>query len=497
MKKIFSSFYARLSAVFLILLLLMGAVQMFISMNSSINFMKEADQRMNTNLAAAIALEFEPFIKDSIDMPGIEHMMHYLMVLNPHIEIYLLDSAGAVMAFFAEPDKKVKRDSVSLETIHSFLEAEKTVPIHGDDPRNPDRKKPFSVASARINNEIDGYIYIILGGEQYDAASDEIREGFMMSTVSLGLLISVAFTAIIGLVLFFFMTNRLRSVTNVVVGFKDGNYKRRLPEKSTDDLGQLSKSFNQMADTIVSNMDELKNTDSLRRELIANVSHDLRSPLASIQGYLETILMKMDSMSIDELKKYLKISLDNSNHLSHLIAELFELSKLDAHQIEPHRELFSISELIQDGVMKFKPHAEAKSITLESKLGHELPLVKADISMIDRVLSNLLENAIEYTPENGKVSIESGPKNGNVLVTITDSGPGISSEDIPNIFARYYRANRSGKDRKTGSGLGLAIAKKMLELHGSDIKVNSEIECGTTFYFELSTYQSGVVSEQF
>ncbi|MBD3217572.1 MAG: HAMP domain-containing protein, partial [candidate division Zixibacteria bacterium] len=273
MKKLFSSFYARLSAVFLILLLIMAGIHMLISVQSSISFVKEADQRMNTDLADAIALEFEPFIGDSLDMEGIKHMMHYLMVMNPHIEIYLLDSTGSVMAFFATPEKKVQREAVALEPIHEFIESDETTPIQGDDPRNLNRQKPFSAAPIKLTGDDEGYIYVILGGEQYDEASDEIREGFLMSTAAKGLLISLVFTAIIGLVLFFFMTRRLRRVKNGVVSFKEGDYSMRLPEKSDDDFGQLSMAFNQMADTIVGNMEEMKRTDDLRRELIGNVSH--------------------------------------------------------------------------------------------------------------------------------------------------------------------------------------------------------------------------------
>lgn len=496
MKKIFSSFYARLSIVFLIMLVIMGTVQMLMSVHSSIGFVKQADQKMNSDLAEAIAVEFEPLIKDSIDMGGIEHMMHYLMVMNPHIEIYLLDSSGTIMAFFAVPAEKVERETVNLKPLKKFIQAKEPLSILGDDPRNLDREKPFSVAPIRIMNSVNGYIYVILGGERYDNASSEIKKGFLMSTAARGLLVSLLFTAIIGLFLFFFMTRRLSAVRNVVIGFKEGDYDRRLPEKSDDDFGQLSKAFNQMADTIVDNMDVLKRNDDLRRELVANVSHDLRSPLASIQGYLETIMLKLDSLSPEELRHFVQISIDNVDSLGTLVAELFELSKLDAHQIQPSQEIFSVSELVQDVAIKFGPEVKEKGIDIKTNLDQNLPMAKGDIGMIERVLTNLIENAIRYSPEHGEVLIQSSRANGSVRVKIADSGPGIPEADLPHIFDRYYHGKRSGAKGKSGAGLGLAISKKILELHGSDIKVETALNSGTTFYFDLATSQNRLPAEK-
>ncbi len=487
MKKIFSSFYARLAVVFLILLLIMGTISMLISSESSISFVKEADQRLNADLAKSIALEFQPYIKDSINIPGIEHMIHYLMVMNPHIEIYLLDSTGRIKTFFAVPADKVKRKSVDLGPVRKFIRGHRTETVYGDDPRNLDREKPFSAAPIQLNDSTGGYIYVILGGEQYDSAEAALKEGFLVSTAAKGLIVALVFTAIIGLILFFLMTRRLSTVTETVAKFKEGDFSRRLPEKSDDDFGQLARTFNRMADTIVSNMNELKRTDDLRRELIANVSHDLRSPLAAIQGYLETIQIKKDTLTDEQLQKYLEISLHNTEDLNRLVGELFELSKLDARQIEPKIEVFSISELVQDVVMKFRHNAKKREINVRADLEKRLPPVKGDIGMIERVLSNLLENAIKFAPVHGKVDIVPSSHDRAIRIEVSDNGPGIAPEDIPHIFSRYYRGKRTGTDARPGTGLGLAIAQKILELHKSAIKVDSKPNVGTTFYFDLKT----------
>ena len=234
-------------------------------------------------------------------------------------------------------------------------------------------------------------------------------------------------------------------------------------------------------------MEELKKTDNLRRELVANVSHDLRSPLASIQGYLETIMMKENSLSAEESRKYLQIIFDNTKMLGNLVDDLFELSKLDAQQIQPQTESFSMADLTQDVVIKFNPLAKKLDITLDLNLAKSLPMVQADIALIERALSNLIDNAIRFTPPQGTVTIYLKKKGNQVLVDITDTGPGIPAEELPLIFERFYRIDKSRAKSYGGAGLGLAIAKKIIELHDCKIEVKSEINQGTTFSFGLET----------
>jgi signal transduction histidine kinase len=479
----FKTFYGKLSLTFLILLLVMGTVQIVFTVRSSIEFVKEADQRMNKTLASNIAIDFEPMLGDTMDMESIQHMMHYLMVINPHIEIYLLDKDGDVLAFFAEPAKKVQQHKVDVAPIRSFIQNNGDVAVLGDDPRHAGGKKLFSASPIRLNEENDGYIYVILGGEQFDFASATLWDSFMLSTAARVAVVSIICTGIIGLVLFFFMTKRLRRMTTAVREFERGNFEKRLPSNSRDEFGQLAATFNQMADTIVANMEELKRTDDLRRELVANVSHDLRSPLASVQGYLETILMKSDSLSDEQKRTYIDTCLNNISHLNRLVHELFELSRLEAHQVEPHFERLSISELVQDVAMKYKPEAEKKGLQFQWKIGEGLPLINADIALIDRALSNLVENAINHTDSGGEISIRPERQNSHILVKISDTGCGIPEEDLPHIFERFYRGSRTGK--RTGTGLGLAIAKKIVELHGGNISVQTKQGEGTTISFEL------------
>ncbi len=482
--QVFHTLYGKISAIFLILLLLLGIVLIMVSVKSSMNFVRESDQALNRNLAQELAKEFRPFLTDSLDYGGIEHTIHELMVMNPRVEIYLLDDTGKILAFFAEP-QQVKLNYVDLEKVRTFLDQKTTLPILGDDPKHEVRKKHFSAARIKIGKNIDGFLYVILGGQQYDSASDMIKESYIIRTTAITLGVALIFAAFVGLISFALLTKRFNRMTEIVKKFEHGEFDERIAIHSDDEVAQLASAFNQMADTIVANMDELRRNDQLRRELIANVSHDLRSPLASMQGYLETILMKESSLSPEKRSKYFKTILENTSSLTKLVDELFELSKFDAKQTQPNPEPFSLSELTQDVVMKYQPEADSRNVRLNASLPKDLPMVKADIAMIERVLSNLIDNALRYTPADGVVHIDLRRQEDKVHVVVSDTGRGIPKGELPRIFERFYRVEKSRGRNSGGSGLGLAIASKIVELHDNTLSVESELGKGTSFSFEM------------
>ena len=247
--------------------------------------------------------------------------------------------------------------------------------------------------------------------------------------------------------------------------------------------------FNTMAEKINAQFNELKRTDGRRREMVANISHDLRTPLTTMRGYLETLLIKSESLSPEEKKQYLETALSHSQHLGKLVEQLFELARLDSCESVVYSEPFSMGELVQDVTQSYLLRAEQKSIQLEVDLNPDAPLIYGDIAMMQRVLENLLENGLRHTPEGGLVSISVDIDSGNVIVRVADTGCGIPAEDVPRIFERFHQQdiNRTGS---SSSGLGLAIVKRILELHGSAIRVRSEIGHGTTFSFNLATKPS-------
>lgn len=223
----------------------------------------------------------------------------------------------------------------------------------------------------------------------------------------------------------------------------------------------------------------------LRSDLITNVSHDLRSPLASLKGYLEMLLMKDDTLTPEKRRSYLEIAARQSEHLGTLIAELFELAKLDfkGYQINP--EWVQLGELAQDVLQNFQLAAEKKDIALQADIHPQVGFVRADIGLLERALENLLENALKHTRPGGSITLAVIPEDGRVVVRVSDTGSGIPAQDLPHIFERFYRVDKVRTAGADSAGLGLAIVKRILDLHNARISVESAVMAGTTFSFAL------------
>ena len=504
MNRLFDSFYARLSTIFLLLILALGVGFVAIAFNSAGHLFNDVEQLLNREYARSIASELGPLVAQGFSEERVRSAIHYMMVLNPMVEIYLLDDHGKILAYFLNPAEKIARDSVDLAPVKAFVATAGGSLIRGEDPRSPTRIKPFSAAELRMG-AAHGYVYIILGGERYDASVRMIRDSYYLRAGLIAFLLAVLSTLIVGLSLFFLLTRRLKSLSDTVQGFARGELGRRVEARGRDELGALGRSFNQMAATIEADVEKLRLAERMRRDLIGNISHDLRSPLASIQGYLETMALKDLQLAPEERRQFLDISLRNASSLQKLVEELFELAKLDARQVQLAPEPVQIAELAQDVALKLAPQAEKAGVSLAVDHAEELPLVSCDIAMIERVLTNLMENALRFTPPAGSVRVDLSRRDDSVRVTVADTGAGIDPEDLPHIFDRFYRADKS-RDRSTGgsrnaaeyggpestgyggagAGLGLAIARQIVELHGSALDVESNPGEGARFSFSLS-----------
>lgn len=490
MSKLTQSFYGKLSLIFLVLILFLGGSLAYLSMKSSLMFVEETQQKVNQDLAFEMAMEIQPFLIDMIDVENIQKEIEYLQGINPQVDIYLVGGSGMIKGVFLgeESSANLQLDFIDTKPLNQFLAGDE-LPILGQDPLNPNSLKPFSTANISIMGETGCYLYVILGGKLYDETAGMLAESYIIKNTMIGLAMILVVTLFLGLIIFRWMTHRLRTMSTTVQAFEHGQLNERVEVQSTDEIGLLGNSFNQMADTLVANMDEIKQVDKLRRELIANVSHDLRSPLASIQGYLETIQQKDKTLSEADRNKYYDIVLRNTRKLGNLIAELFELSKLDAKNVQPDLEPVSMAELVQDVVAQFLPQAQVKNITLKAILPDEpLNLVNADIALMERAISNLIDNAIKNTKKNGEVNIIPANEGNRVSIKISDTGVGIPEDQINRIFDRFYQTDPS-RTGDTGVGLGLSIAQKILELHGSELSVQSVLNQGTTFSFSLLPYR--------
>ena len=231
-------------------------------------------------------------------------------------------------------------------------------------------------------------------------------------------------------------------------------------------------------------MDPDDHEAQLRSDLVANVSHDLRMPLVAMRGYLELLATRSDQLSAEERQRYVAIALRQCEHLGRLVDELLELARLDYKAPPLVRESFAAAELASDVVHKFALAAERQGVDLAAVAAERLPLVDADLGLIERVLDNLIDNALRHTPSGGAVRIVLERAAGGVRVRVSDTGSGIAASDLPHVFDRHWRGAASSR-RAGAGGLGLAIAQRILALHGGRVEVESELGRGTCFSFSL------------
>ncbi|UWX54245.1 HAMP domain-containing histidine kinase [Maribacter litopenaei] len=330
---------------------------------------------------------------------------------------------------------------------------------------------------------MEGYIYILLAGKEFLNTRELLFGSYIMKMGLGNLFLTLLFTSLLAIISVWYLTKNLRELVHATRRFQQGDLEYRIKDAERSDLASVTTTFNEMADTILEDMNKLQSIESLRRELIANISHDLRTPLAVIQGYIETLQMKGNKLTKEQRDNYLNTIENGSKRLAKLITQLFEYSKLEANQIEPKREPFLISELANDIYSNNLILAKNKNIHLDLNMDENLPLVFADISLVERAIQNLMDNALKFTPSKGIVTISVLKKDENVEINIKDSGYGIKTENQTLIFERY-RQTKSGK-KNEGAGLGLAIVRKIVELHNSSIRVHSIPNDGATFTFTL------------
>ncbi len=488
-----STLFARLSAALLLVVALIGGGFFLVEQVSTRLYYEEITQRLNASIAMYVTGEMQLMEEGAVNEDALTLLAQRAMIINPTVEVYLLDTDGQILAH-AMPPESIQTNRVELKPLLDLMGGETEMPLRGTDPRNLERQKIFSAFPVMHNDILQGYLYAILGGQKYDELADSVR-GSYVQKLSLGALIAIVLAAfLVGLLVFGLLTRRLTRLTSDVKRFTDSGFDPELIEtlgnngskpQAQDEIGQLRAAFSAMANKIREQFEGLKETDRLRRELVSNVSHDLRTPLASMHGYVETLLLKNDTLSETERLRYLEITRKHSLRLGRLIGDLFELSKLDSASVQPTLERFSLAELLQDVTQEFELEAEKKGIQIEVNASPEATMVHADIGLMQRVLENLLRNAVRYTPEGGTISISLDKKPGCVAVVVADTGCGIAEHELERIFDRFYRSEQGEEERSNSAGLGLAIVKRILDLHGSRITVSSTLNEGTRFEFDI------------
>ncbi len=480
----------KITAVFTALLIVLGIVFVLIASRFSSAYFTAAHQALYGDIARHLATFTQPFKNGKPDTAVTHDIIHSTMVANPSVEVYLLDSAGNITDYVV-PDTTVQVRHVDMDKVRKWLSARGNDRPMGTNPKHPDEPSIFSAARVYKGDTLMGYVYAVLASEKQQEVLHSLSDHFYLRLSSYMFFAALLAAFIVGVVTFLLITGSISRITGVVRRFKEGDYTARIEEHDRGDLGMLSTTYNEMADVIVDNIDKITAIDRFRQELIANVSHDLRTPLSLMQGYVETLIIKKDDLSETDQAKYLSVVHESVKKLSGLVEQLFQYAKLEANLVIPEKEPFFLSELVSDILMAYQLKADEKNIHLRMEApGATLP-VFADIALTERLFQNLIDNAFKYTPEDGNITIQLSETSAGVLVQVADTGSGIAPEDQVYIFERYKQPGRHETVKK-GMGIGLAIASKILELHQSTIEVISEPGKGTIFRFALPVFRQAI-----
>jgi two-component system OmpR family sensor kinase len=487
--------FAKLLILFLAFGGLMTGVFIYVMRVSHEAYHLEFDQTVNRDLAqqyvAANLLVREP----PLTAHNFASSLHGITAINPNIDVYVLDARGGILAASVSRGAIV-RERVELDPIARFLAGLNQFPLLGDDPADSRRREVFSVAPLSIPNCAAAYLYIVLHRHAQASAAAQLKTSYVISEGA-GVVLAATLLAIAGSILFLrLLTRGLGALQQDLERFRDSRFeelpafeRERAPHMD-DEIGRLRRLFVGLAERIRGQMQELQKTDETRRELLANVSHDLRTPLTTLQAHLETLSMKED-LPDEERRAYLAITLQQCRRLVKLVEQLLELARLDAHQVTLSAEPFQLAELVHDVMMKFALAARNAGITLGVEMPQWVPLVTGDIALIERVIDNLIDNALRYAGSGGRVAVRLQAQPQTVRLEVHDTGPGIPEGDRTRVFDRFYRGDKSRFSQSGHAGLGLAIARGILELHGSSIDFASGPGEGTTFFFELPMTTGG------
>ncbi len=337
-------------------------------------------------------------------------------------------------------------------------------------------KIPFSFQDIIINNRIfKGNVIMHTPIPEIQKTGTTIINLFLPA-IFLALLISFVLVYILSKRI----TNPLKQMTLAARKISSGDWQNKLAFSGNDEVAVLAESFNHMIET-------LENLEKMRRDFVANISHELRTPMTSINGFIEGILD--GTIPEEKQQEYLNIVKEEVKRLQRLVTDMLDIARMEAGESGMSISAFDICELVRISVIQLQQPLEEKNINFRANFDKESIYIKADRDAIHRVVINLLHNAVKFTPKEGNISVTVHTVKGKAEITISDSGEGIPEEDLPYVFDRFHKADKSRSKDKAGVGLGLYIVKNIINSHNEEIFVQSGRGKGTIFTFQMPLYE--------
>ncbi len=364
---------------------------------------------------------------------------------------------------------------------------QKLIPLYAEDA-SAEEVLPIRATVERLSSDLKQAVAALADGTRAEVDELIARNASSFAN-SRALFIGVAAGALVlalllGFILSWSLVGPIQSIGGRLAAIASGNFEGHVDVENRDELGALAANVNRMNDHLRSVYAELEEASRHKSEFLANMSHELRTPLNAVIGFSQVLRDEMVGPVNEKQAEYLDDITSSGNHLLSLINDVLDLSKVEAGQVELELRPFSLQEALERGVVMMRERATEDGVRVALDADPEVDVVDGDERRIKQVIFNLLSNAVKFTPSGGEVDVRATRVNGEVRVSVADTGPGIAPEDRERIFEEFQQTE-TGVGHREGTGLGLALSKRFVELHGGRIWLESEVGHGSTFTFAL------------
>lgn len=474
-KSIFSKYFAVISSIIVVSFLAMQGAQLFLTsrywLQEKHTLLNEHAQVISQHTANSVELQYgEEGPVYHLERRALMPLMK-LLSMSLDCTVVITDSDGSVMIMCDEQGDELPIDpAVSLDAFIGNADGKTYYGVSTLDGLYTEKQYTAGVPIRR-EGYILGYVFVSLPA---DGLWQYMRSNLQISLFAALGVLTLTFIAL------YIMTERLvrplRAMANATRSFAAGDFSARVPVKGKDETAELARALNSMALS-------LSSLENMRRSFVANISHELRTPMTTIAGFIDGILD--GTVPAEKRNFYLKIVTDEVKRLSRLVHSMLALSRIDSGQLKLNTVELDLVSLAGQTLLNFEKRIDEKQITISGLEDVEPMLVKGDFDLLGQVLYNLMDNAVKFTNEGGEICVSLYRENNRVYCGVRNTGVGIPSEELPHIFERFYKSDRSRGLDKNGVGLGLYIVQTVVALHHGEIMVRSKVNEGTEFRFWL------------
>lgn len=442
--------------------------------------MVEVDQRFHLPVASTLAQELKERVGDTSACEILRPEIVNLEREHRRYQLYLVEPGGLVRCSSQERTISEGGESVHFNPIARLAErGVVAVPLAAYDPRDPTNPKIFSSSLITLGGR-DFYLFVVINGGDL-LVFDKYHSGLKRLKDSLRAF-RLFFSITAALLLIRLLLQRSRTPPTITIPLEASHSAPASREEH--EVSFLASAVSAIAQQLATKVVRFDVKEQERRLFISGLSHDLRTPLATVRAYVDTLIKSTD-LTKEEVKHHISVVERNIDHVRSFVEQIVEGSRLDGISDSLKLGRVSLQGIIEGVIAQHKLSAEEKMISLSSQLPADQLSVNADGMLMERAISNLVHNALKFTQTGGEVEVALTREGPQAILSVRDSGTGIPEEEVPKVFDQFFRGALQRKDRRSGFGLGLYIVKKIVEAHGGEISVESRVGHGTTFKISL------------